>query len=136
MDLSGFNAAFQPQRTDFDWLSRDEAQVDAYITDPLCGFGLDTAGTRAMFVAARQLADPERVAAMRPDLPLYVVVGAMDPVGGGMVLVDELVRRYRAAGLQDITLVAYPEARHEVFNETNRAEVFAGLGAWLRAKVG
>ncbi len=136
MDLSGFNLPFQPQRTDFDWLSRDEAQVDAYIADPLCGFGLDTVGTRDMFVAARQLADPARVAAMRADLPVYVVVGTMDPVGGGMVLVDELVRRYEAAGLQDVTLVAYPAARHEVFNETNRAEVFAGLGAWLASKVG
>ena len=136
MDLSGFNLPFQPQRTDFDWLSRDEGQVDAYLADPMCGFGLDTAATRDMFVAARQLADPARVAAMRADLPVYVVVGTMDPVGGGMVLVDELVRRYETAGLQDVTLVAYPEARHEVFNETNRAEVFAGLGAWLASKVG
>ena len=131
MDLSGFNAPFQPPRTDFDWLSRDEAQVDAYIADPLCGFGLDMAGGKAMFVAARQLADPDRVAGMRTDLPVYVVVGEQDPVNGGMALVNELVRRYRAAGLTDVTLVSYPRARHEVFNETNRDEVVAGVIAWL-----
>jgi alpha-beta hydrolase superfamily lysophospholipase len=131
MDLSMFNAPFQPQRTDFDWLSRDEAQVDAYIADPRCGFGLDVPGGRAMFVAARQLADPARVSDMRKDLPVYVVVGEMDPVNGGMALVDELVRRYEAAGLQDVTVVSYPEARHEVFNETNRDEVVAGVVAWL-----
>jgi alpha-beta hydrolase superfamily lysophospholipase len=136
MDLSMFNAPFQPQRTDFDWLSRDEAQVDAYIADPLCGFGLDVAGGKAMFVAARQLADPDRVAGMRQDLPVYVVVGSMDPVNGGMALVNELVRRYEAAGLEDVTLVSYPDARHEVFNETNREEVFAGLVEWLDEKLG
>lgn len=136
MDLSAFNAPFQPQRTDFDWLSRDEAQVDAYIADPRCGFGLDVAGGKAMFAAARQVADPARVAAMRRDLPVYVVVGSMDPVNGGLALVNELVRRYEDAGLEDVTLVVYPDARHEVFNETNREEVVAGLVAWLDEKIG
>lgn len=131
MDLSAFNAPFQPQRTDFDWLSRDEGQVDAYIADPWCGFGLDQASTRAMFARARQMADPKRVAGMRKDLPIYVVVGAMDPVGGNLALVSELLRRYEAAGLENVTLVTYPEARHEVFNETNRDEVVAGITAWL-----
>lgn len=136
MDLSAFNAPFQPQRTDFDWLSRDEAQVDAYIADPRCGFGLDVAGGKAMFAAARRVADPARVAAMRRDLPVYVVVGSMDPVNGGLALVNELVRRYEDAGLEDVTLVVYPDARHEVFNETNREEVVAGLVAWLDEKIG
>ncbi len=84
-----------------------------------------------MFVAARQLADPDRVAGMRSDLPVYVVVETMDPVNGGGPLVEELVRRYEAAGLEDVTLVTYPDARHEVFNETNREEVVAGMLAWL-----
>lgn len=136
MDLSEFNAPFRPQRTDFDWLSRDEAQVDAYIADPRCGFGLDVAGGKAMFAAARQIADPARVAGMRKDLPVYVVVGSMDPVNDGLALVNELVRRYEDVGLEDVTLVVYPEARHEVFNETNREEVFAGVVAWLDEKVG
>ena len=136
MDLSMFNAAFQPPRTDFDWLSRDDGQVDAYIADPRCGFGLDVPGGRAMFVAARQMADQARVAGMRKDLPVYIVVGTMDPVNGGMALVDELVRRYEEAGLDDVTLVSYPEARHEVFNETNRTEVVDGMLAWLDTKLG
>jgi alpha-beta hydrolase superfamily lysophospholipase len=131
MDLTGSNAAFQPARTDFDWLSRDERQVDAYIADPWCGFGLDVAGNRAMFAGARQIADPGRLAGMRKDLPLYLVVGEMDPVNGQLALVKELARRYEAAGLRDVTLVTYPEARHEVFNEINRDEVVAGMLAWL-----
>jgi len=131
MDLGMFNAAFQPARTDFDWLSRDEAEVDKYIADPRCGFGLDIPGGKDMFAEARQLADPERLTGMRADLPVYITVGDMDPINGGLALVHALVDRYGKAGIQDVTLKAYEGARHEVFNETNRAEVFDDLVAWL-----
>lgn len=131
MDLGMFNAPFQPSRTEFDWLSRDEAEVDAYIADPLCGFGLDVPGGRGLFVGARRLADPAAVAAMRHDLPLYLTVGELDPVNGRLALVQALVERYRAAGLTDVTLQVWPGARHEVFNETNRDEVVAAMVAWL-----
>lgn len=131
IDLSAFNAPFAPARTDYDWLSRDEAQVDAYVADPRCGFGLDPASGRAMFAGARAVADPARLAAMRHDLPLYIAVGDADPVNGQLALVDALVDRYGAAGLADVTFVAYPGARHEILNETNRAEVEAGILAWL-----
>jgi alpha-beta hydrolase superfamily lysophospholipase len=131
MDLAMFNAAFEPARTAFDWLSRDENQVDLYLNDPQCGFGLDIAGGKDMFVSARQLADPERVAGMRPDLPVYLTVGDMDPVNGQLALVQALVDRYDKAGLDDVTLKAYAGARHEVFNETNRDEVVNDLIDWL-----
>jgi alpha-beta hydrolase superfamily lysophospholipase len=131
LDLASFNAPFAPARTDYDWLSRDEAQVDAYVDDALCGFGLDVAGTKGMFAAARAVADPERLAAIRSDLPVYITVGAADPVNAQLALVHPLVERYRAAGLTDVTLRVWPDARHEVFNETNRAEVVADLLAWL-----
>jgi alpha-beta hydrolase superfamily lysophospholipase len=135
MDLSVFNTAFQPQRTDFDWLSRDDDQVDRYLSDPLCGFGLDIAGGKAMFMAARQLADPARVAAMRRDLPVYITVGELDPVNGSLALVDALVERYQKAGLTDVTLKVYEGARHEVFNETNRDEVVDDVLTWLDGKL-
>ncbi|HEY3748305.1 MAG TPA: alpha/beta hydrolase [Pseudonocardiaceae bacterium] len=131
LELAMFNAPFAPARTDFDWLSRDEAQVDAYVADPRTGFGLDNDGVRAMFAAARPLADQQRLAEIRSDLPVYLGVGEQDPVNGQLVLVNAMVERYRAAGLTDITLHTYPGARHEVFNETNRAEVVADLLAWL-----
>jgi alpha-beta hydrolase superfamily lysophospholipase len=131
LDLAMFNAPFQPARTDFDWLSRDEAQVDKYVSDPRCGFGIDPAAARAMFAGARQLADPGRVGAIRSDLPVYLAVGEMDPVGGQVALVHALVDRYTSAGLTDVTLKVYPQARHEVFNETNRDEVIDDLLTWL-----
>lgn len=136
LELSAFNEAFQPARTDFDWLSRDEAQVDAYIADPLCGFGLDVAGMKAMFTGALKLADKALVSTMRPDLPIYIAVGDKDPVNGQLALVHPLVDRYREGGLTDITLKVWTDARHEIFNETNRAEVFADLFAWIDEKLG
>jgi alpha-beta hydrolase superfamily lysophospholipase len=130
LDLSLFNLPFQPARTDFDWLSRDEQVVDAYVADQWCGFGIDAGSGKAMFVGARRLADPAQVAAMRAGLPLYIAVGESDPVNGGLALLTPLADRYRAAGL-DVTVHTYPDARHEILNETNKAEVLADLTGWL-----
>lgn len=135
LDLSMFNAAFQPPRTDYDWLSRDESEVDAYVADPLCGFGLDPVNTKAMFAGARRLADPDAVARMRPELPLHLAVGDQDPVNGNLALFDVLVQRYRDAGIKDLTVRVYPGARHEILNETNRAEVVADLLAWAEKRI-
>ena len=131
IDLSAFNAAFQPARTEFDWLSRDEAIVDAYIADPRCGFGIDADGAKAMFAGARRMADPSQVAAMRPDLPLYIAAGELDPVNANLALLNVVVDRYRAAGLTDVTVRTYPGARHEILNETNRDEVVASILDWI-----
>ena len=131
LDLSAFNAPFEPGRTGFEWLSRDDAQVDAYVADPLCGFGYDVEGLKAVFEGARAAADPDRLAAIRSDLPVYVAVGDQDPVNGQLQLVHALVGRYQAAGLTDVELHTYPGARHEILNETNRDEVETDLVRWL-----
>jgi alpha-beta hydrolase superfamily lysophospholipase len=131
LDLTAFNAAFQPARTDFDWLSRDETIVDAYIADPYCGFGIDPESAKAMLLGARRVADPAQVAAMAPGLPVYIAVGEADPVNGGLALLTPLTDRYAAAGLTDVTVRIYPGARHEILNETNRDEVIRELISWI-----
>jgi len=130
IDLSGFNAPFA-HRTGYEWLSRDDAQVDAYVADPYCGFGLDVEGGKAMFTRARDVADPDRLAGIRKDLPIHIMVGDQDPVNGQLALVNAFVERLEAAGLTDVTLRVWGDARHEIFNETNRDEVEADLLAWL-----
>jgi len=134
LDLAMFNAPFAPARTDFDWLSRDEAQVDAYIADHLCGFGLDVDGAKGLFAGARPLAASNALDGVRSNLPVYVAVGDMDPVNGQLALVHPLVERYRSAGLTDVELKTYPGARHELTNETNRKEVVTDLLGWLDAR--
>ena len=131
LDLAMFNAAFQPARTDYDWLTRDETVVDAYIKDPHCGFGLEAGAAKAMFAGARRLADPADVAAMRADLPVYIAAGESDPVNGQLALLTPLADRYRAAGLADVTVRTYPQARHEILNEINNGEVIAAISSWV-----
>jgi alpha-beta hydrolase superfamily lysophospholipase len=133
LDLAVFNAPFEPARTAFDWLSRDEAEVDAYVADPFCGFGIDPESGKAMFVGARRMADPAQVGRMRASLPVYIAVGDADPVNGGLTLLTPLTERYQGAGLTDVTVKIYPGARHEIFNETNASEVTADLITWLDA---
>ena len=132
LDLSAFNAPFHPARTDFDWLSCDESVVDAYLADPLCGFGIDAASLRDMFAGARRLADPAQLARMPHYLPLYVAVGSKDPINADLALVWALVDRYRAAGLSDVTVRVYDDDRHEILNEINRAQVIDDLLQWLQ----
>jgi alpha-beta hydrolase superfamily lysophospholipase len=135
LDLAMFNAAFDPPRTDFDWLSRDNAIVDAYLADPACGAGVDPDSVREMFRGSRALADPARVAAIRSDLPIYLAVGDMDPVNAGLALFQPLADRLDAAGVKDLTVRIYPGARHEILNETNRDEIIGELVAWLRDRL-
>ncbi len=129
-DLIGFfNAEFQPTRTEADWISRDEAQVDTYNADPWCGFAIDDTNMGLLAANAQtRLSNPSTV---RTDLPIYVMVGEKDPLNNRLRLSDLLVQRYRDAGLNDLTYQVYPDARHEVLNETNRDEVEADLLAWI-----
>jgi len=135
LDLSAFNAPFAPARTDYDWLSRDDEQVDRYVDDPRCGFGLDVDAGKAMFEQSRPLADPQRLADVPKDLPVYVAVGSLDPVNAQLALARAVVARYEQAGLTDVTFRVYDDARHEIFNETNRSEVVADLVAWLEKRL-
>jgi len=130
-DLTAFNAPFEPARTDYDWLSRDEAEVDAYVADPACGFGLAVEGMAGLLRDAPATADPQRLAAIRTELPILIMSGDADPLAGGGELVELVGQRYRDAGVKDVTVMRYPGARHEIFNETNRDEVTADLLAWL-----
>lgn len=132
--LEAFNAGFE-HRTGYEWLSRDETEVDRYVADPLCGFDLPDETVPALFGAAGTLADPTALASIRSDLPLLVVSGSEDPLAGGGQLVETLGRRYRDAGLHDVTVKLYDGARHELLNEINRDEVTSDVVAWLDAHV-
>jgi alpha-beta hydrolase superfamily lysophospholipase len=130
-DLASFNAAFEPGRTGYEWLSRDEEEVDRYVADPGCGFSLDMPAMAQMVGSGAATADPARLAAIRDDLPIYLFSGDADPLAGGGALIELVGDRYRDAGVRDVTVRLYPGGRHETLNETNRDEVTADLIAWL-----
>ena len=130
--LRDANAGLPDPRTAFDWLSRDAAQVDAYIADPLCGFSLTLASRRTMVAACAPLADPAVLARIPQALPIYLFSGDQDRVNRCLEWFWPLAARYKAAGLHDVSLHVYGGGRHEMLNKTNRAEVTAQLTAWCQ----
>lgn len=131
--FANFNQAFQPVRTGFEWLSRDEAEVQKYVDDPWCGFPFSNRMVIELFKGAAETWKPENEQRIPKDLPLLVASGDMDPAGANTASVKELVERYRGYGMTDITLKFYPQARHEILNETNRDEVQGDILEWLEA---
>jgi alpha-beta hydrolase superfamily lysophospholipase len=128
-----YNSAFKPNRTDFDWISRDEAEVDAYVADAMCGQVFTSGFFVDLLQGTRAVNDEARVARVRPDLPILFLAGDKDPAGAGGKGPRATREQYAKAGVHDVTCTLYPGARHEVFNETNRDEVVSDLIAWLDA---
>ncbi|MCB1533995.1 MAG: lysophospholipase [Rhodoblastus sp.] len=133
MMFGEFNKRFKPARTEFDWLSRDPAEVDAYVADPLCGFEFTNQLAVDLLDALGPLLKPERLARIRKDLPVYIFSGSDDPVGANL---QALADAYRTAGLTRVDMRLYSGARHETLNETNRDEVTSDLVAWTRKALG
>ncbi|GCL64687.1 alpha/beta fold hydrolase [Pseudaquabacterium pictum] len=130
--LAAFNAGFE-HRTGYEWLSRDAAEVDAYVADPWCGWDIPDGVIPSLFAPAARLADPAQLAGIRSGLPVLIASGDADPLAGGGALLQLLGQRYRDAGLADVTVTLYPGGRHEILNETNRDGVTADIVAWLQA---
>lgn len=128
--FGAFNKAFKPNRTAFDWLSRDPAEVDEYVADPLCGFICTTQLWCDLLDGLQRITSPDNLAQIDADLPLLVIGGERDPVSDGRRLAD-LAGALRQAGIRDVQLKTYPEARHELLNESNRDEVTDHLIDWL-----
>jgi alpha-beta hydrolase superfamily lysophospholipase len=120
-----------PARTPFDWLSRDTAQVDAFVADPLCFSSLQPASMESFLSAAPRLSDPRELRKIRQDLPVYLFSGSNDPVGQQLEGVRALIHRYRSAGLSMIDHDFYLGGRHEMLHEKNRHTVIGYLLAWM-----
>jgi alpha-beta hydrolase superfamily lysophospholipase len=130
--LSGFNADDGSARTPFDWLSRDEAEVDAYIADQYCGENhpMTYGFFAALMTMTLESMTPEAIARIPADLPILLMTGEADPASDMGAGVRELEKRMRDANLS-VEALWYPGARHEILNEINRDEVTADLLAWL-----
>ncbi|MBE5787889.1 MAG: alpha/beta hydrolase [Clostridiales bacterium] len=133
--FSGNNKPFRPARTGFDWLSRDEEEVDKYIADPCCGFTFTGRAFADFFGGLTALTSEKRLLAIPDRLPVYFLSGDRDPVGQMGKGVKKVAAQFRTAGIHDVTVKLYPDARHELFNETNRDQVTADLIAWLDEKM-
>lgn len=132
LSFDSFNERFRPNRTAFDWLSRDEAEVDRYVQDPLCGFAVTTQTWISLLDALPTLTTSEALGRIPKDKPIYVFAGTHDAVGDFGRGVRSLVDDYRAAWLSDVTVRLYDGGRHEMLHEVNRDEVVDELLAWAK----
>lgn len=130
MTFKGFNKPFRPNRTEFDWLSRDEAEVDRYIADPLCGFDCSVATWIDLFDALGRITSDHVLEKVNKMLPIYLLSGSRDPVGEMSKGVKRLLAVYEKHGFKNVQHKFYEGARHELLNEINRDEVMADFVAW------
>lgn len=131
LSFGSFNNQFKPCRTDFDWLSRDQHEVDKYIADLYCGFDCSTQLWRDLFTGLHSISQANAFKVLPAELPVYLFAGELDPVGRQGKGMRSLYTRFQKTGHQNVTLQLYPSGRHEMLNEINKKEVMVNITNWL-----
>ena len=134
MALGSYNAAFEPGRTKNDWLTKDEAIVDAYTANPLNQFVFTVNGYYNLFRGLRYAEREQNINKIPKDLPILVVSGGKDPVGEFGKGPRIVAQTYQKCGIQDVTLKLYPDDRHEILNELDKETVYQDLLQWIEAR--
>jgi len=134
LSFGKFNNKFKPARTKFDWLSRDEKQVDNYINDPYCGFICTASFYRDLFKGILNIQKKSTIEKYKKDLPLLIISGEMDAVGNFTFGVQKICNIIKSSGIKDIELKFYKDSRHEILNEINNKEVYIDILNWLNNK--
>jgi len=135
MAFGSYCAKIENPRTPFDWLSRDAANVDKYIADPLCGFVAKVSLYRDMMTGIQFISKAKNLSTMNKEAPVYFMSGAEDPVGDYGAGVEKAYKAFCNAGMKDVFLRLYPGGRHEMLNELNRELVWADLTDWLNSRI-
>lgn len=133
--FDAYNKKFAPNRTPFDWVCSDPAEVDRYIADEKCGAPASVGLFLDMLHGLSLIKNPKLLAQIRKDLPVYLYSGAEDPVGGMSKGVRKVYALYKAAGLTDVTMTLYPGGRHEMHNEPNKAQVMQAAADWIESRL-
>ena len=133
--FGSYNKKYDHVRTNLDWLTRDEAIVDQYIADPLCG-AMATAGMfHDMMGGLQYIWKTENLNKMNKATPVYFMAGDGDPVGNYGEGVKKVYNRFLKVGCKDVKLKLYKDGRHEMLNELNKDEVYADILDWLNSKI-
>lgn len=134
LTFDAWNKAFKPNRTPFDWLSRDAAEVDKYVADPLCGFDVSIGLWLDLLGGVYFGADDANLAALARDLPVHVQGGGADPCSNKGRDMAHLGARLQGAGLTDVTVSILEGTRHESVNEVNRNATTVAFIGWLEQR--
>lgn len=134
--FGAYNKTFKPNRTEYDWLSADEENVDEYIADPLCGHDATVGLFREMLWGIRFNQRPTNLRKMDKTAPVLLISGEDDPVGGMGAGVRQTYQAFRHAGVTDCTLRLYHGLRHELLNEkAHRGAVYQDIWNWMEARL-
>ena len=134
--FGAYNKTFKPNRTDYDWLSADEENVDEYIADPLCGQDATVGLFYEMLTGIRFNQRRNNLDRMDKSMPILLISGEDDPVGGMGAGVRQTYAEFKRAGITDCTLKLYPGLRHELLNEkARRDEVYQDIWSWMEEKL-
>lgn len=134
LTLEPYNKPFAPARTNCDWLSRDEKQVDLYVNDKLCGFDFTAGAYKDFFTILEKIAKNRQLIGMRKSLPILITSGSVDPVGGKKAC-EKLNAQYKRCGIDDVTLKLWKNDRHEILNELDKSDVYDYIYNWLKSKI-
>lgn len=134
LSFGSYNRPFRPNRTGYDWLSRDRDEVDHYVADPLCGKILCAGSFYTMLLWILETHTPENLVKIPKDLPILVISGDRDPVGEMGKGIMQLERLYRRYGLRGVEMRLYKDARHELLHELNRDQVMMDIVEWMDQK--
>jgi alpha-beta hydrolase superfamily lysophospholipase len=127
-----YTTIFKPKRTDFDWLTSVESEVDKYIKDPYCGFVCTTGFFKEFITSISKLNQKDKLSKLNKELPILLISGNDDPVGGMGKGITKLSTLYLNNGLKSVNLLLYPNARHELLNEFCRNKVMDDVVNWLK----
>ncbi|MGE4548624.1 MAG: alpha/beta fold hydrolase [Intestinibacillus sp.] len=136
MAFNNFNRKIKNNLSPFDWISRDRQVVELYQSDEKCNFIFTATGFRDLFSLMVQANNVRSFRLTPKNLPILLLSGDMDPVGGYGEGVRQVAGYYRAAGIRDLDMIFYKDGRHELLNETNSREVFGDISRWLERQLG
>lgn len=126
-----YNKKIKPQRTEFDWLTRDNEIVDKYVADKYCGFLFTACGFRDLFSVLKYVSGKSWYNGVRKNLPMYLIAGDADPVGEYGSGVKQVAADLKKTGHTNVDIKIYKGGRHEILNETDRADVMNDVLLWL-----
>ena len=119
--------------TGFEWLSRDKEEVQKYIDDPWCGFVSPASLWLEFLHGFEKIYDPKQEQKISKDLPIHFISGSLCVIGNKTKSVKAMIDRLNKYGIKDVTYKFYKDARHEIFNEINRDEVYQDVITWLNS---
>lgn len=130
--FGGFNKKFKPNKSEFDWLSRDFKEVEKYIENEYCGVVFSNGYFYDLFKLFKEIRNINNLKKINSKLPIYIFAGDKDPVGKFGKGVTKLYENYKKVGIENVEFKLYSDGRHEMLNEINKDEVINDTINWIK----